>query len=707
MQRQIAQRKLGHYDSLLGLRHFFYIKTIAYFFISHCIEMNTSTDVIPQSDNTGRLEPFPVASTPDTERILSTVDENLSNVEYPVGAASRLPIQSFPSGSRSHIVAKISQADAQAHDKDIIDARQVLETSKDWLGMIRQHEIEMETTFNAAEFHEFYTRDNDLQDQLALNYDESLDERVRFAHSLFALFKETAKDSLKLQSIHLQVNDIRKSGRTNSDHSKIPFYQRLRALVMKVRKRPFVGGRSFQALMTSFVISDDRRKETWGCWSDMMPYAFITQALFANLLMYTHMLVEAFTPFNSISSSNAKATFYVKLGSPIYKRWLEPMYADDFEEKPWRNRDARAALTRYFLKVDATEMEALNVIRYNETRDRALNKKKLDLASWAQGVKAVLHGITTFEGKFPQWPYNSVGEKPTDAEQTKYFWDIVIATLFATGSRQSEVFHVTEFQLVPFSGDDASDTSLLYEGSLFEKWIIQVKNLAKQRFTKRIDAAQGGKGRMAPLLYLTSIQVVSYIGKIRWYLHNVYNIEFKSNDQIWISGSRSIKNMSQRISTKLAIYFSGAVNSSQDLRAIWANLTFDEYEPHEDRLMWIQKVLGHEDVGTAISYSNWWTKPLDIHEPKTKKFRSVTSTIKAKCKSDPKLDGLTEYQRNVIACYQRPVCRRRILGDDVVVLLNEASRALGASGYPSSYPNLRLLGFGSSSIQKWKNKSGY
>jgi hypothetical protein len=612
-----------------------------------------------------------------------------------------IPFTQITSVDTPRILARVTQAEAQRQQLSRDDALNVLDITKDWLSISTKLYQDANSVFTTPEFQSFYVSDSDHQDHLALNFDNQRNENIAFAHSLFRIFKAAARDPVMLQVVNTEVTSRMKHRGRNIDHTGITLFDSIRALVMSVHNRPFVGGRTFQSLMTSFVSTTKDTKGTWGLWTHMKPFMYITEELFAGLLMYTHLLVEAFTPANSASAAAAKATMYVKLGSPIYKQWLEPIRIAAGDDETWKLTDPRAIITRTFFRLSDDEMKALNTIRYQDTRDRAINKRKLNMDLWSRGVDALKVNISEFELRFPDWP-DTRGTSLANSEENNHFWDLVIAALIATGSRQTEVFQITEFDLIPFTSDNTENyDAVRIDNRLYEKWMIGIKNVAKQRMNRRIDVIDGGKGRTAPLLYFGSDSIMKFICKIRVYLTHLNKGQTNAVDA-WLKGTRTIEHMSTRITSRLTAYFANSVKSAKDLRAIWANITYDEYKPPEDRLLWIQTVLGHSDVGTAVSYSNWWTRKI----PSAKRSRQTitpSASIRGQCPII-RHDGLTPRQIRVLSVYKRPSCIRRVTGTDVSNMITGAAHALINSNLPASYPNLRLLGFGTSSIQSWKHK---
>jgi len=259
------------------------------------------------------------------------------------------------------------------------------------------------------------------------------------------------------------------------------------------------------------------------------------------------------------------------------------------------------------------------------------------------------------------------------------------------------------------------------KGQHYERWVIAISNISKQHFFSRQKALSGGKGRIAPLLYFDAQQIFTFVKKIRWFAEHVMGLKLLTRDTAWQAGSRSVENTSNKITVWVQRYFSSNVTSGKELRAIWANMTFDVFKPKDDRLMWIQKILAHDEIGTALSYATWWTQELldktDLPMENILSAHAVDKTgfnalqLELEKHADilrtliprplPKSrTPRSDKQQHVLTIYTRPL--GRFSPDEIFAQMNEAALALTTIGLNTSYPNFRLLGFGSETIRSWK-----
>lgn len=569
-------------------------------------------------------------------------------------------------------------------------------SKKDFKEMIVFYRKELMSSYN---FPEFITFDYDKEDDLAEKYPRSEDKAtadlIKFAHALFRLFKTYGSD-------HAQLFNIAQFAKANrNDQTGTEFMKDLSKVMKKLTGTKYdFAAHSSCSTFAACMVGHRIKGEEFSIWEDLQPWKYLNSRLFGNLLLYTHTLNEAFNG----SVPKRLMGIYSKLNKPIY-RWIENI-GDGTDG--WRLLDDRYKITSFLLRMDSITQRQLNDQKRKDAKSRAEHKKKLDWESWMKGVAQLQKNLQTWREQYPRWPRLDASQpRVSEVAETRHFQDMVVAVLVATGSRPAEVYRLSEF--LPVFRTESTDP---------ERWLLHITRLAKQRFYTVEQAIQGGKGRIAPLLYFDAPTITSYVGHIRWFLKVRLAIPELSIEEIYRRGAgRSVDKIHGAVSRRVNMYFGDRV-TQKELRAIWANITYDELAPNEERLMWIQRVLGHDDINTAISYATWWVEPDQpaasgdpdkIPAPSEAQIDANARDLSLATQinelqtlvKDLSNKKLTPHQQRIIDVGQRSARIGRPSPDQINQEMTDIANRLRAAGLSYGRHSFRILGFGNATISRW------
>lgn len=182
---------------------------------------------------------------------------------------------------------------------------------------------------------------------------------------------------------------------------------------------------------------------------------------------------------------------------------------------------------------------------------------------------------------------------------------------------------------------------------------------------------------------------------------------------------------SHKISVELQDYFADRRLSGHKLRAIYGNYTYDNFshgKKYMSRAAWLSNVLGHygDNISTAQAYTNVRiiykleaNKTLaaqlnDTQADMQIKLDDLHETVKRIRDGQEGVDN-TDKPKDVVLWtkdgeevhMQKRKRRKGALANDLGRYINELEK----KGVPTTYSVLRRLGFGSSSIHKWRKLS--
>jgi len=503
-----------------------------------------------------------------------------------------------------------------------------------------------------------------------------------FAHRLFDVVKSYSTP-YELANIH----EFCDTPANRRDHSPLRLMMELNGLlnddVLKGTEFNFARGgkcKTFNSFFCGFKINGKQ----FGVWRDLSPWRYIYPPLFGNLLLYMHLLNEAF------NRTGTKMTMYSRLAKPIYT-WLDKTTPDDKF-----TGDERYKLTAFLMRMETDEQRSHNDTKRDQQRHRASNKQRLNIDDWLAGIALLQQNLAQWDTDHPKWPKLDVREQLSDSSGERvHFRDMVIAVIVATGCRPSEVYAISDFHPV-FKDSDSP-----------ERWIINITKVAKQRFRNLSQAREGGRGRMAPLLYFDSRTVASMVDKIRWYVRTQLGEDELTLEKAHTHG-RSIDYLHTEINRRVRAYFGDGI-SQKELRALWANLTYDDLRPDEERLLWIQRGLGHQDIATAVSYATWWVTGSNTQQgPGEHDTVSMSDRLeKISLQLSPKRTKIakTPQESSVGDLIVRRPYACRPGQCELLSEMDEIDGILTSIGKKATRYAWRQLGFGNKTISAWNNKN--